>query len=222
MDTTIVTQPEPEEKVQLTEKKLFTQDHIQAMLWVVAALGGLTVLLVFFSLVLFKNVIRPAQVYFQATEQKQIIPEIPLDKPGIESNVLLSWIVEGMNTAHTFNFMNYERRMKKAQEYFSREGYQDYTQALNSSGIIQAIVQNKWVMIAMPLEVPEILKEGTLGNRYLWRIKLPVQFNYRNINNPRTVQFDLNLLVVRVPTTESPNGVTIYKYELLPPAPPTP
>lgn len=217
MENTIVTQPESEAVAPLTEKKLFTQDHAQALLWVVLSLGVLTVLLVFFSLALFKNMIHPPQLYFQATDEKQIIPEIALDQPGIANNVLLAWLVEGINLAHTFNFTSYVRVMEKAKAYFSKEGYDDYVQALNHIGLLKNMVDNKWVVIAMPTEVPEILKEGPLGNRYLWKIKMPIQFHFRNVTTHRTEAYNLVLLVVRVPSTQSPEGVIVYKYELQPP-----
>lgn len=208
--------PETEELVQLTEKKLFSQDRVQALLGIMLSLGVLTALFVFFNTILVGKLLNPPRSYFQATEEKQIIPEIPLDQPGIETNVLLTWLVDGMNSAHTFNFMNYTRRMEQAKEYFSKEGYDDYVAALNSVGLLQALVQNKWVVITMPLEVPQILKEGPLGNRYLWKIKVPIQFNYRNVTTENRAEFNLVLLLVRVPTAQSPNGVVIYKYELQP------
>lgn len=214
MENAIVTQSESEAMVQLTEKKLFTQDHMQSLLWIVLSLGCLTALLVFFSLILFKNMLAPPRLYFQATEDKQIIPEIPLEQPGIANNVLLTWVVEGMNLAHTFNFMNYTAEMEKAKVYFSKEGYEDYVNALNAIELLKRTVENKWVVIAMPTEVPEILKEGPLGNRYLWKVKMPIQFHYRNVTTYRTEEYDLILLVVRVPSTQSPEGVIIYKYEL--------
>ncbi len=217
MDNTIASGAEKEEEiVQLTEKKLFYQDRMQAMWILVISLAVLTALLVFFNLMLFKKIISPPKLYFQATEQKQIIPEVPLDKPGIETNVLLSWVVEGMNLAHTFNFMNYPQRMEKAHPYFAKEGFQDYSRVLENLGILKEVVDKKLVMIAMPLEVPEILKEGALGNRYLWKIKMPIQFNYRSMRAQRLAQYDLILLVARVLNTQSPNGVSIYKYELQP------
>jgi hypothetical protein len=216
MDNTIAPQAENEEVVQLSEKKLFYQDRVQAMWILVISLAVLTSLLVILNLILFKKIISPPKLYFQATEEKQIIPEVPLDKPGIETNVLLSWVVEGMNMAHTFNFMNYAQRMEKAHSYFSKEGYQDYTRVLENMGFLKEVVDKKLVMISMPLEVPEVLKEGALGNRYLWKIKMPIQFNYRSMRTQRVAQFELVLLVARVLNTQSPNGVSIYKYELQP------
>lgn len=210
------TSAESESVVELQEKKLFAQDRVQPLFWIVISLGIFTALLVFLNVLLFKNMVKPPRMYFEATEEKQIIPEIPLDQPSIATNVLLSWLVDSMNAAHTFNFMNYTRHMERAKEHFFKEGYEDYVRALNNIGLLTALVENKWVMIAMPLEVPEILKEGPLGNRYLWKVKMPIQFNFRNVTTQRTLEYDLILLIVRVSNTQSPNGVSIYKYELQP------
>ena len=216
MDNRVNSDKADEESVQLTEQKLFYRDRIQALFWTVLGIGGITVLLACFMFVLLQKKISPTKIYFPASEQNQIIPEVPLDQPGIENNVLLTSVVESMNMAHTFNFMNYSRRMEKVKSYFTEEGYADYSQALTKIGLLELIVKNKLVILTMPLEVPQILKEGPFANRYLWKIKAPIQLNYRNVQTQSAQQFDLILLLMRVPTSESPLGVSIYKYEIQP------
>lgn len=216
MDNRVNSDKADEESVQLTEQKLFYRDRIQALFWTVLGIGGITVLLACFMFVLLQKKISPTKIYFPASEQNQIIPEVPLDQPGIENNVLLTSVVESMNMAHTFNFMNYEGRMEKVKSYFTREGYEDYLEALIKMGLLKVMVQNKLVVFAMPLEVPQILKEGPFDNRYLWKVKAPMRFNYRNVQTQSDQQFDLVLLLVRVPTSESSLGFSIYKYEIQP------
>lgn len=196
------------------EQDKYLYDGLVKLLGLVVFCG--TGCAVLFGIFLLLSPIRsPAPLFFQATDAGQLMQDVPLDKPNLSLNVLLNWVTQGMMAAHTLNFMNYTTVTQNAQPYFTKDGYDSYLNTLKDSKIIDEIVTKKYVMRAFPVSAPQITKEGVLANFYLWKIRVPMQFRFRNVDTDRYDDIELTVLVVRVPSTEAPYGVKILKYDLL-------
>lgn len=206
--------PDMTETVECKEQDKFLYDGLLKILGLVILCG--TACAGLFGIFIVLSPIRsPAPLFFQATDAGQLMQDVPLDKPNLSLNVLLNWVTQGMMAAHTLNFMNYTTVTQNAQPYFTKDGYDSYLNTLRDSKIIEQIVTKKYVMRAFPVSAPQITKEGVLANFYLWKIRLPMQFRYRNVDTDRYDDVELTVLVVRVPSTEAPYGVRIIKYDLL-------
>lgn len=165
---------------------------------------------------LFYSTSSPPPTYFEANEQGSIIPDAPLDQSNMEINALLNWVTEGMMLGNTFNFMNYNYVMSQAAPYFTKEGFDSYKNALNNAKIIDRILQKKLVLKTVPTDAPQVLLEKSFAGRYMWKIKVPLKFHYQSVTTDLLEMMDATLIVMRVQTTQSPNGVLILKYELTP------
>lgn len=195
------------------EQDRFYQDKLGLMLLLIALLAAITGLLIFLLLAL-QPLRNPPPVFFKASANGELIQELPLDQANITPNVLFNWLVQGMISAHSFNFVNYSSRLEAAREYFTPEGYDSFTRALAEAKILEHMLAEKYVFRGMPTAAPQIIKEGVLANRYLWKVKFPMNFQYRNVSGSLFDVADLSILLVRVPTSESPYGVKILQYEL--------
>lgn len=165
-------------------------------------------------MLLIRDPVAPPPVYFTAMENGALFPEKPLDQPGIETNELLNWITEAMMEANTFNFIDYNTVLDTASVYFTKEGYTSYKDALNTSKIIETITEKKYVLRAVATDAPQLLLEKPFAGRYMWKIKIPMQFKYQNVKADFGTLVEITLIVMRVPTVQSPNGVLILKYDL--------
>lgn len=203
---------EPTEE--LHEQNKFSIDRLGHLLLLVVLLAGST-LLIFAFLITLQQLRSPPPLFFKASQAAQLIEEIPLDQPGMTANVLFNWLVEGMIDVHSYNFVNYDTRLEAAREYFTSEGYNSFILALQDNKITDRVIDRKYVFRALPTAAPQIIKEGVLANHYLWKIKLPMTFQYRNVTESLFDIADLTLLVVRVPTTQSALGIKILRYELV-------
>lgn len=205
-------QNEPSEE--LREKTRFYSDRLGYLLLLIILLTGST--LVFVALLVSLQALRsPPPLFFKASESAQLIEEIPLDQQGMTVNILYNWLVEGMINVHSFNFINYGTKIEAAKEYFTSEGFTSFTQALQDNHVLDRIIAKKYVFHAFPTAAPQIIKEGVLANHYLWKIKLPMAFQYRSVTESLFDLVELTLLVVRVPTTQSAFGIKILRYELV-------
>lgn len=201
------------ESVPVREVSHFGMDGIVRLTGLIIFGGSLCGLLVLLYLILIP-LRSPSPIFFKVTANNQLIQDIPLDKPNLPTNILLNWVTESMMTVHTFNFVNYATAIADAKEYFTKEGYDSYTTALQNTKILDAVINQKYVLRAVPTASPQITKEGLLANFYLWKIQLPMLFRYRNVDTDSYDNVELNLLVMRVPNTDAPFGVRILQYNL--------
>lgn len=148
------------------------------------------------------------------TSNDQLIQEPDLDKPNLPNNSLLNWVASVLMESMTLNFVNYNMVIGSAKSYFTAEGYEYFKTAVQESKIIDRIVKEKLVQQAVAIDAPQITKEGILAGRYLWKIKMPMEFRYKNVTTTVSDNYDLTILVMRVPSMQSPMGVAILKYEL--------
>jgi hypothetical protein len=207
-------EPSNEPTEELVEQSKYQTDRLGQMLLLVVLLSGAT-LLMLALLIILQKLRSPPPLFFKASQAAQLIDETPLDQPGMNVNVLFNWLVEGMINSHSFNFVNYATKLEAAKEYFTSEGYDSFTLALQDNKVPDRVITRKYVFRALPTAAPQIIKEGVLANHYLWKIKLPMTFQFLNATESLYDLADLTLLVVRVPTTQSALGIKILRYELI-------
>lgn len=197
----------------VVEQQRYGEDKsVQIVILVLLTVGLLVV--IFGLMLLQRNSITPSPVYFTAMENGALFPEKPLDQPGIETNELLNWITEATMEVNTFNFIDYATVLDAANVYFTKEGYESYKAALNTAKILETVIQQKYVLTAVATDAPQLLLEKPFAGRYMWKIKIPMQFRYQNVKYSTGNLVEITVIVMRVPTTLSPNGVLILKYDL--------
>jgi intracellular multiplication protein IcmL len=186
-------------------------------------LGALTLLLLFiliqgifmFGVILvLRNFASPPPVFFPATNQGQLLIETALNKPNLNENEILNWAAQAMMEVNTFNFVNYETVILKNKKYFTTEGYESYQNELKETKILERMLEKKLVLTAVPTDAPQITKEGELAGRYLWKVKVPMEFRFRSVKTVMTNPGTITLLIMRVPTIQSPTGIAILKIDV--------
>jgi intracellular multiplication protein IcmL len=165
-------------------------------------------------IILLRSSAVPPPTYFTTMENGALFPEKPLDQPSLETNELLNWITEAMMESNTFNFINNGAVIDAASVYFTKEGYESYKKSLDAAKIVETVVQKKYVLRAVATDAPQLLLEKPFAGRYMWKIKIPMQFRYQNVRTDFGSLVEITLIVMRVPTTQSSNGVLILKYDL--------
>lgn len=202
-----------EETVPVSEPEKYYLDSLTKIIGLfILSLAGCIGLFIIY--ILLNDIRNPKALYFKTTEAEQLVQDVPLDKPNMPINVLLNWVTQSMMTAHSFNFVNQPVILENARQYFTRDGYESFINALRDNKILEVVTNNKWVMNAVPDTTPQITKEGVLANYFLWKIKIPMTFRYRSLTNDTFDNVQITLLIVRVPSFDAPYGVRILKYEI--------
>jgi hypothetical protein len=204
-----------DEAIEVVEQEKFYGDKYFALFLFVGLLALLSAGLLQL-IFLLRSTAAPPPTFFSVTESGALLEEAPLDKPNIDENVLLNWVAEAMMTVNTYNFVNYASAIEAAEAYFSKEGYATYKQFIERSGIVRNLVEKKLVLKATPLDSPHVVLGKVFAGRYMWKVKIPMRFRYQSVRFENYGEFEITLIVMRVPTRESSNGILILKYLLEP------
>lgn len=155
--------------------------------------------------------IRPEPVYFAATSDGQVIEMRALDDPLQTENQITNWTSNAVTEAFTMDFVNFREQIAQSQALFTQPGFNAFTEALVESGNLESIQENRYVVSATLNGTPRIVREGVSGGRYAWRIRVPVIIGYESAEQTRNQTRDAVVTVVRMPTTEKPEGVALHQ-----------
>ena len=179
----------------------------------IALFQGIAVLALILTFVIFLNIYTPTRTYFATTEDGRVVPMIPLSQANLSRPALLSWAAQAATETMTFGFHDYRRRLQESSRHFTRRGWNSFTRALQDSGMIETVTDNRQVITAIPRTAPTILAEGLMPNGvYRWEVEMPMLITYELGATRQSDQMNIRLVIVRVPKLESANGVGIEQW----------
>lgn len=154
----------------------------------------------------------PENRYFATTADGRLVRMVALAQPNLSDAALLSWVAQSATETMTFGFHDYKQRLQNASSYFTRKGWESFTQALQSSRIIEAVEARQQVVSAVPGSAPVIVQEGVVNGQYRWVVEMPLVVTYKSGSSSRPDSMRIRLTVVRVPTLDSPSGIGIEQW----------
>ncbi len=179
----------------------------------IALFQTVAVLSLIATFIIFLNIYTPTRTYFATTEDGRVVPMIPLSQANLSRPALLSWAAQAASETMTFGFHDYRRRLQESSRHFTRRGWGSFTKALQDSGMIETVNENRQVLTAIPRSAPTILAEGLMPNGvYRWEVEMPMQVTYELGQTKRSDSMNIRLVIVRVPKLESANGVGIEQW----------
>lgn len=164
------------------------------------------------TLLVYMNTSKPADRYFATTADGRIMNLVPLDQPNMNPAALLSWVARAASEVMTFEFNGYQRQLQQSSRYFTKEGWESFTDALQKSRIIDSVTAQKQVVTAVPRSAPIVKQQGATNGKYQWVIQMPLKVTYASSTQSRADNLYLTLLVERVPSLENPDGVGIAQW----------
>lgn len=189
----------------------FYQDGYRAMVRIVAiqAVGIFGLIAAF---VLFIGFSEPQNKYFATTEDGRLVPLVSLSSANLSHPALISWSSQAVTDVMTFGFHDYRRRLQESSRYFTRDGWASFTEALNNSGLVDSVKNNRQVLTAVPISAPIIRSEGLKEGRYQWEIEIPLRINVQFGETSKVISQTIRLTIVRVSRLESPSGIGIEQW----------
>jgi intracellular multiplication protein IcmL len=179
----------------------------------IALAEGIAIIALILTFIVFLNIYTPERTYFATTEDGRVVPMVALSQANLSKPALLSWAAQAASETMTFGFHDYRRRLQESSRHFTRRGWGSFTKALQDSGRIETITSNRQVVSATPRAAPTILAEGIMPNgTYRWEVEMPMLLTYELGQARRSEPMNVRLVIVRVPTLESSNGVGIDQW----------
>lgn len=190
----------------------FYRDGYRNMLRVVVAQAVIIILLVC-SLFYVIHIHQPENRYFATTEDGRLVPMISMNQANLSKPALMSWVAQSVSEVMTFGFSDYRRRLQEASRNFTKKGWESFTKALDQSGILDSVKENRQVLTTIPSGAPVLLEEGLdQTGRYFWQVEIPIAITYEAGSKRRSDNLVVRLVIVRVPRLESPYGIGIEQW----------
>ena len=151
----------------------------------------------------------PVNHYFATDRDGRIQPLTPINMPIGSLTDLATWVANSVVQAYTFDFANWRAQLSAARSNFTNPGWHGFETALKDSGVLQTVLEKKYVTTAVPTSAPVLINQGMVDGRYAWKFQIPLLVTYQS--SERTVPQNLmvEVLVVRQPETENPRGLGI-------------
>lgn len=180
-----------------------------------AVLLNLLLILVLLGMLVYflKHPVRP--IYFATDKVGRLMVEPPLNEPNMSLADVSTWAVNAVQTAYSYDFMNYRSQLQNSQKYFTDFGWRQYMKGLQQSNNLLALLEHKMIVVAKVVATPKLLIQGILGNRYAWKFSMPMLVTYYESPYDEKTKFSNPLLVTvvieRQKLLESDNGLGIVQ-----------
>ncbi len=178
----------------------------------IAVLQALAIVALLIALAITIAVSRPEDRFFATTADGRLIRMVPLNEPNMNDAAMISWSARAASDIMTFGFHDYSQRLQESSTYFTRRGWQSFTEALDRSRVMEGVQKTQQVVTAAPKSAPVIVQQGLVEGIYRWIIELPLIVTYQSGTTQRTDTLNVQLLIVRVSTLDSPSGVGIQQW----------
>ena len=167
----------------------------------------------------FQFITRSPGEYYEHLPNDEFVKIIGLDRPNVSTQALLSWVTLAATATFTFDFVNVEEQLKSVQNYFTKDGYDNFLASLDATGMLSTIQDKKLILSAVAIGPAIVLTEEERGENHSWRIQVPILVRYQSANVDETRQQIIEVLVNQVPTSDAPKGIGIAQYIARAPGP---
>lgn len=139
-------------------------------------------------------------------------PNDDLTKANQSDISVLVWANEAAVTAFTYNFVNYEKDLQTASQFFTPDGWKQFEIALKKSNNLEAVKAKKLIVSAVATRAPIVLQKGLLDGVYSWRVQMPIMVTYQSANEFTQQDNIVTMLIVREPSVNAPRGIGISQF----------
>ncbi|MCD6045155.1 MAG: icmL [Gammaproteobacteria bacterium] len=176
----------------------------------------LTLIIIGLMVATFWHIQHPEEPkYFQVKiEQgkKQFIQLQAYNARLLSRDDLLLWVQVVVGDIYTFNAITYPQKFKDLlAKDFTPAGADSFRQVLEDSQLLQQVTTQQLNLTSIVSGQPVILKEGALLGKYSWKVQMPVLLTFESANQITTKRIIVTVLIVNVPTKESPQAVAIQE-----------
>lgn len=119
-----------------------------------------------------------APVYFPADSVGRMIQEVPLTTLNMSPQDLVSWTIEAVQKAYSYDYLNFHAQFQDAEKYFTDYGWRNYMKGLEASNNLLSLSQYKFVVIAKAIQPPVLKSQGILNGAASFKFEMPILVTY--------------------------------------------
>lgn len=163
------------------------------------------------ALVVVKNKDVDRQYFAYDSRTGQMVQMQPLSRPNMSAPALLDWTMQCVERANSYDVVNYRQQLMDASSCFTVDGWNQFYKALEKSGNLHYVVENKMIASAVRSGPAIIVQEGInpVTGSYSYIIRFPLTISYQGVGRLPTQNLTMTIQVARVAPEISPDGVGI-------------
>ncbi|MBF13696.1 MAG: type IV secretion protein DotI [Legionellales bacterium] len=191
-------------------KKEFYKKGVQFSFLIAVASVVLSCVLA--AMVIYLSDNKPRNFYFAARSDGVIIPIQPLSQPVVSQSQLTAWASSAIISVFSYDYLRYRSQLQESQQFFSPDGWREFSQSLKGSGNLITVLQQKLLLSAVPTGSAVITKSGLLNRVFTWQIQMPILVTFQSASEVRSQSLLVNVQVSRVPVQNNPQGIAITRF----------
>ncbi len=185
----------------------FYRDSIGKVIFIGLSLGIAIVLMLLLSIYLYAK--KPKPVVFPVYQDWLVQPSIPVSESYPSQPMIMQWLSDTMRKVFTYDFRNYISQRQAAAHYFTDNGWNTFLNQLNIYVNYNNVLADKLFVNGTATAAPTLVNEGLISGRYTWTIQMPMVIEYAGYKPLPKKPLQLEIRVVRVPTTSNLLGIAI-------------
>tara|TARA_R110002110_G_scaffold195770_1_gene405459 strand:+ start:75199 stop:76071 length:873 start_codon:yes stop_codon:yes gene_type:complete len=127
-----------------------------------------------------------------------------------KNSEVLKWAPKASIAALAYDFVNYQKSLKNAEQYFTKDGYTQFLKHLESSRSLEVVKKKELVVTAVLTGKPVIIKEGMSSvGQYAWLVQFPIRKEYLGASEKFSQNLIVNLLITHDSNLASEKGLRI-------------
>jgi hypothetical protein len=122
----------------------------------------------------------PKPLYFVTDDAGRFLLNVPVQRPNMSTDEVKAWTEEAVQSAYSYDFLNFHAQLQEAQKYFTDYGWRSYMKGLQASNNLLALNTRKQVVVARVIGEPKLIAEGPLGKAqiYAWKYQMQLLVTY--------------------------------------------
>lgn len=170
----------------------FYRDHYYFTLFAVLLVLAINVFLGFMIFYKWQHPAEPQ--YFATSADGRIIKVHALDDPAVSDDFVVQFASETLQKSFSLDYMHWKAQLQEAQNNFTPDGWNYFTDALKKSNNLKTLVELKMVSNVEMTGAPEIVTKAVVGGHYAWNIQVPVLLTFTN--GKKTIRTPINFTVI--------------------------
>jgi intracellular multiplication protein IcmL len=156
---------------------------------------------------------RPAKVvYFAQNANGGLTRIIPLEEPSSSDADVLQFAADAVRSVNSIDFANAEAQYQEAAKYFTRAGWDQFSNELRNSGTFDTIKKTSMVLSAAVSGAPVLDRQGIVNGVRFWDVQVPYRVRYRGEKTDNRYTLIAVVRIVRIPSNEHPRGIGIAQF----------
>lgn len=150
--------------------------------------------------------------YYAAATTGTVVRMHALSEPVISTDFVVEWSALTARLVYNLAFEKYQTQLARAKPRFTDEGWQKMVSALQSSGLLENLVNNRLIISSVVSQTPVILVREILHGRFTWRVQMPLLVTYTGASSSVQRTLIVTMDVQRVPTFNAPQGIQVVNF----------